>query len=381
MTTTQPSKAWADETDEDDAPRNTTVNAWAKGNPLVANVPTHNHNAHVDEEHYENDGHASKPYQPNRTSDDSRRDDDRSYPREDKRYSQYSEDRNYDQRRPREDNYNNFSRGRGGGGRDGRDGEYRDNGRRQSFGGEGRGYRDREPREPREQKEPVPFPTQAPYTAFVGNLPYDITKDELFDFFSQSCAVLNVRLLMNRETNRQKGFGYVEFQDLESLKQAVQLNGETLIDRPLRIDVAEAKPDDKNTWGSGRNDRGRGERSDRGDRYNNNRSFGSGFRDGGERDRRPEDRDRRPEDRDRRPEDRESPRALDPQSPLSQSPLERPKNWKSNHVQVHLLFLKLVMLMEKQKLILLETRNLVTRICFKRRRKKNGKRERKKLLN
>jgi len=35
--------------------------------------------------------------------------------------------------------------------------------------------------------------------------------------------------------------------------------------------------------------------------------------------------------------------------------LNVPKNWKSNHVQVHLLFLKLVMLMEKQKLILLET--------------------------
>jgi len=299
-TNTQPTKAWADETDEDDGPRNTVVNAWAKGNPLVANVPTNNHTAHVDDEYYDNEPQqTSKPYQStNNYSRDDKYDDRQ---REERRgYSQYSEDRNYD-RRPRED-YSYNSRGRGSGNRD--DYQSRDNGRRQTYGGEGRGYR-----ESREQKEPVPFPTSPPYTAFVGNLPYDVTKEELEGFFRGSCLVHNVRLLYNRETNRQKGFGYVEFEDLESLKQAVQLNGETLIDRPLRIDVAEAKPEDRQSSWGGRNDRGRGEGSDRGGRFNN-RSYGSGF---GERDRRPEDRERK-EDRDRKPDDR------DPQSPL-----DRPK--------------------------------------------------------
>ena len=46
---------------------------------------------------------------------------------------------------------------------------------------------------------------------------------------------------MNKETNKAKGFGYVVFQDLDSLKRAVELNGENLLDRPLRIDVAESR--------------------------------------------------------------------------------------------------------------------------------------------
>lgn len=110
-----------------------------------------------------------------------------------------------------------------------------------------RNNRDREPREPREQREPLPFPDSAPFTAFVGNLPYNIYRDEIQKFFEErGCKVLNVRLLMNKETQKPKGFGYVIFEELEDLKKAVGLSGQELLDRPLRIDVAEARADDIN---------------------------------------------------------------------------------------------------------------------------------------
>jgi RNA recognition motif-containing protein len=38
--------------------------------------------------------------------------------------------------------------------------------------------------------------------------------------------IANIRVLRDRETDRPKGFGYIEFEDLESLKQALTLTGE-----------------------------------------------------------------------------------------------------------------------------------------------------------
>jgi len=111
----------------------------------------------------------------------------------------------------------------------------------------------REMREPREPRDPLPIPTSPPFTAFVGNLPYDIVDDDLFQFFGPS--VIGVRLLINRETRRLKGFGYVEFKDQESLKQALERNGEMLLERPLKIDIASARPEERAprqpAWSSG----------------------------------------------------------------------------------------------------------------------------------
>jgi len=91
----------------------------------------------------------------------------------------------------------------------------------------------------------MPFPTEPPFTAFVGNLPYNLVQEDLISFFAVDCKVTSVRLLSDRDSQRPKGFGYVEFEDLESLKKAVERSGQSLVDRPLRIDVATARADDK----------------------------------------------------------------------------------------------------------------------------------------
>jgi len=92
----------------------------------------------------------------------------------------------------------------------------------------------------REQKE---IPESPPFTAFLGNLPYEVTKEDIYDFF-KGYKIASVRFVKDKDTNNFKGFGYVEFDDKESLKKALALDGETLINRPLRVDVAEGKGDE-----------------------------------------------------------------------------------------------------------------------------------------
>lgn len=52
---------------------------------------------------------------------------------------------------------------------------------------------------------------------------------------------MSVRIIEDREMMRPKGFGYVEFTDLDGLKKALQLDGESFQGRPIRIKVADPR--------------------------------------------------------------------------------------------------------------------------------------------
>lgn len=60
------------------------------------------------------------------------------------------------------------------------------------------------------------------------------------DFFT-GCDVVSVRLIEDRELQRPKGFGYVEFASVEGLKQALALDGESFQGRTVRIKVADPR--------------------------------------------------------------------------------------------------------------------------------------------
>ena len=76
---------------------------------------------------------------------------------------------------------------------------------------------------------------------FVGSLAWATTDDSLKDFFSQVGNVVSASVIVDRESNRSKGFGFVEMSSDDEAKAAVdQLNGKDLDGRA--IVVSEARP-------------------------------------------------------------------------------------------------------------------------------------------
>jgi len=76
---------------------------------------------------------------------------------------------------------------------------------------------------------------------FVGSLAYSVRDDELADFFAGAGTVVSAKVIVDRETNRSKGFGFVEMSSDEEAKAAIdQLNGKELAGRA--VNVSEARP-------------------------------------------------------------------------------------------------------------------------------------------
>ena len=76
---------------------------------------------------------------------------------------------------------------------------------------------------------------------YVGNLSYDITEEDLRTSFEDHGDVESAKVIMDRETGRSKGFGFVEMSDASEAQAAIrELNEAVMSGRPLRVN--EAKP-------------------------------------------------------------------------------------------------------------------------------------------
>jgi cold-inducible RNA-binding protein len=76
---------------------------------------------------------------------------------------------------------------------------------------------------------------------FVGSLPWAVDDQALEDLFKGFGAVTSAKVIIDRETNRSKGFGFVEFEDDNAAQEAIkQLNGSDQQGRT--IVVSEARP-------------------------------------------------------------------------------------------------------------------------------------------
>jgi RNA recognition motif-containing protein len=77
---------------------------------------------------------------------------------------------------------------------------------------------------------------------YVGNLPYTITEDELRSAFERYGAVTSAKIVMDRETGRSKGFGFVEMPEQDEAEAAVKaLDGAPLNGRPARVNPAKPR--------------------------------------------------------------------------------------------------------------------------------------------
>jgi RNA recognition motif-containing protein len=91
---------------------------------------------------------------------------------------------------------------------------------------------------------------------YVGNLTYDTTEDNLVELFSGYGEVLSAQIIIDRETNRSKGFGFVEMADGAD-EAANALNGQDYRGRNLTVN--EARPrEDRGGGGGGRGGYGGG---------------------------------------------------------------------------------------------------------------------------
>jgi RNA recognition motif-containing protein len=85
---------------------------------------------------------------------------------------------------------------------------------------------------------------------YVGNLPYSTTQGDLEQLFGQHGAVQRASVIIDRETGRSKGFGFVEMpNDAEGDAAIAALNGYDMGGRKLRVN--EAQPREQGAGGGG----------------------------------------------------------------------------------------------------------------------------------
>ena len=118
---------------------------------------------------------------------------------------------------------------------------------------------------------------------YISNLSYNISDEDLRLLFADYGEITSAKVIMDRETGRSRGFGFVELSDDELAKKAIEELNQASYDGKV-INITEARPREDRGDRGGRfnNNRGGGYCSNRGGGYGSNRGGGYGSnRDGG----------------------------------------------------------------------------------------------------
>ena len=94
---------------------------------------------------------------------------------------------------------------------------------------------------------------------YVGNLSFDTSEESLQSAFSSFGEVSEVKIVMDRETGRSRGFAFVSMADASSARNAIaKLDGSMLDGRALRVNEAEERQQRSGGGGGGRSHGGGG---------------------------------------------------------------------------------------------------------------------------
>lgn len=117
---------------------------------------------------------------------------------------------------------------------------------------------------------------------FVGNLPFDITEQEIRDKFAECGAVSNVKMLMDKFSGRFRGIAFVSMDDEQQAQAAIEtLDGAELGGRPMKVDRSRERTERFNGFGGGFRPRNSGRFDNRRREDSDTRQSGEFRRDGG----------------------------------------------------------------------------------------------------
>ncbi len=78
-------------------------------------------------------------------------------------------------------------------------------------------------------------------TLYVGNLPWTTTPQDLADLFGAHGQVISSRIIKDKETNRSRGFGFVEVTDEDAEKMIAAIDNKEYNGRVLTVNIAKPR--------------------------------------------------------------------------------------------------------------------------------------------
>ncbi|XP_057422580.1 uncharacterized protein LOC130716618 isoform X4 [Lotus japonicus] len=103
-------------------------------------------------------------------------------------------------------------------------------------------FMQRRHKEKKEEKaEPEVDPERDQRTVFAYQISLKADERDVYEFFSRAGKVRDVRLIMDRNSRRSKGVGYIEFYDAMSVPMAIALSGQPILGHPVMVKPSEAE--------------------------------------------------------------------------------------------------------------------------------------------
>lgn len=85
---------------------------------------------------------------------------------------------------------------------------------------------------------------------FIGNIPYSMSEKQLRELLEKFGALASLKLIMDQETGRSKGFGFAEFENQDDAERAMEELNDAEV-QGKKLVVNKARPQEKKTGGGG----------------------------------------------------------------------------------------------------------------------------------